>query len=210
LNCTCGCTTTTKQLVAQCRHLARYADAGAPDEQLLAVGGRCGAIRLLSVAGGEMVRDIPAHRQRIRSLAFSSDGTYVASSGEDRLIHVAPVAGGQGASLPPRPAKVLSIAFYGPHHLAAAGSDSLIGCGCANTDGDWHIKGTQGRGSRYQGKVLDLKYDTTIGWMWGSGGRGVVETPGRLGCVRRAEVPIVKHEIRSTKHETIKHEIRMT
>lgn len=96
------------------------------DDQMLAIGGRCGAIRLLSMPDGQLIRDIPAHRQRIRAIAFSSDGSYVASSGEDRLIHVVPAAGGAGQSLPPRPAKVLAIAFYGPHHLATAGSDNLI------------------------------------------------------------------------------------
>ena len=57
---------------------------------------------------------------------FSSDDAYVASSGEDRLIHVAPLVRGDGYSLPPRPAKVLSLAFYGPQQLATAGSDNQI------------------------------------------------------------------------------------
>lgn len=96
------------------------------DDQLLAVGGRCGSLRILAMPTLTHVRDVPAHRQRIRAIVFSSDGSYVASSGEDRLIHVAPVAGEPGQSLPPRPAKVLAIAFYGPHHLATAGSDNLI------------------------------------------------------------------------------------
>jgi WD40 repeat protein len=98
-----------------------------PDDSLLAAGGRCGTIRLVSTARGERVRDIAAHRQRIRAIAFSSDGSYVASAGEDRLIHVAPLTDGEeGFHLPARPAKVLSLVFYGPQHLAVAGSDNLI------------------------------------------------------------------------------------
>jgi WD40 repeat protein len=96
------------------------------NDQMLAVGGRAGVLRLYSMPRGDVVRDIEGHRQRIRSIAFSLDDSYIASSGEDRSIHVAPMAGGGGDSLPPRPAKVLSIAFYGPHHLATAGSDNQI------------------------------------------------------------------------------------
>jgi WD40 repeat protein len=101
--------------------------AFSPDDSLLAAGGRCGTIRIVSAAGGQLVRDIPAHRQRIRAIEFSSDGSYVASAGEDRLVHVAPlVDGAETFHLPARPAKVLSLVFYGPQNLAVAGSDNLI------------------------------------------------------------------------------------
>jgi len=101
--------------------------AFSPNDSLLAAGGRCGTLRLLRLPGGELDRDIRAHRQRIRSIAFSSDGAFVASSGDDRLVHVAPLADmAAGFSLPDRPAKVLSLAFYGPQQLAAAGSDNVI------------------------------------------------------------------------------------
>lgn len=179
----------SKQLVARmpapCQDMRTLVFS--PDERMLAAGGRCGAIRLLSVPDGAAVRDIPAHRQRIRSLAFSSDGSYVASSGEDRLIHVAPAAGGQGSSLPARPAKVLSIAFYGPHHLAAAGSDNLIRLWDVQTQTEIGIlRGHTGSVAALecQGKVLvSAGYDTTVR-IWDVGDQvagGVVELPGRVG-----------------------------
>lgn len=136
------------------------------DDQLLAVGGRCGAVRLLAMPAGTLLRDIPAHRQRIRAIAFSSDGTYVASSGEDRLIHVAPVAGQPGHSLPARPAKVLAIAFYGPHHLATAGSDNLIRLWDVETKSEIGcLRGHTGTVAALEcrGKVLvSAGYDTTV------------------------------------------------
>ena len=141
------------------------------DDQLLAVGGRCGSIRLLSLPRGEMVRDIPAHRQRIRAIAFSSDGSYLASAGEDRLIHVARIAGAAGHaddnySLPPRPAKVLSLVFYGPHQLATAGSDNLIRLWDVTTREETGcLRGHTGSVAALecQGKVLvSAGYDTTV------------------------------------------------
>jgi WD40 repeat protein len=175
-----------------------------PDERMLAVGGRCGAIRLIALHSGEspqgeVVRDIPAHRQRIRSLAFSSDGAYVASSGEDRLIHVAPVGqavGGRavgtahptGASLPVRPCKILSIAFYGPHQLAAAGSDNLIRLWDVETQTEIGIlRGHTGSVAALecQGKVLvSAGYDTTVR-IWDVGDQvaaGPTGQPGRVGA----------------------------
>src|SRR5262249_22191934 len=105
-----------KQLVAQaaapCEDMR--AVTFSHDDKIVAVGGRCGSIRLLSLPRGDVIRDIPAHRQRVRALAFSSDGSYVASSGEDRSIHVAAMRSGESYTLPLRPAKVLSLAFYGP------------------------------------------------------------------------------------------------
>jgi WD40 repeat protein len=63
----------------------------------------------------------------VRALAFSPDGDYLASTGEDRTIHIAPLSqGAEGYRLPIRPVKFMALAFFGPHHLAAAGSDNLV------------------------------------------------------------------------------------
>jgi WD40 repeat protein len=182
----------TKRLIAQ--PLAPCQDVRAVtfshDDQLLAVGGRCGSIRLLSLPRGEMVRDIPAHRQRIRAIAFSSDGSYLASAGEDRLIHVARIAGGAAGnagetySLPPRPTKVLSLVFYGPHHLATAGSDNQIRLWDVTTKEETGcLRGHTGSVAALecQGKVLvSAGYDTTVR-IWDVGdqvaGRPGVATP---------------------------------
>jgi WD40 repeat protein len=181
--------TASKQAVARlpgpCQDLR--AIAFSPDDELIAVGGRCGSIRLLSIASGQVLRDIPAHRQRIRAISFSSDGSYVASSGEDRLIHVAPVAGGEGYSLPPRPAKVLSLTFYGPQQLAAAGSDNFIRLWDVTTRQEIGVlRGHTGSVAALEchGKVLiSAGYDTTVR-IWDVGDQiaaGPAQEPGRVG-----------------------------
>lgn len=159
----------TRRLIAQ--PAAPCADmrtlAFAPDDSRLAVGGRCGTLRLLHLPSGQLDRDIRAHRQRIRTIAFSSDGGYVASSGEDRLIHVTPLAdAAAGYSLPERPAKVLSLVFYGPQQLAAAGSDNIIRLWDVATQTEiGQLRGHTGSVAALgcQGKVLvSAGYDTTV------------------------------------------------
>jgi WD40 repeat protein len=182
--------TSTKQLIARlpapCQDMRALTFSR--DDQLLAAGGRCGSVRLLAMPGGEFVRDIAAHRQRIRAIAFSSDGSYVASSGEDRLIHVAPLAGSAGYSLPPRPAKVLSIAFYGPQHLAAAGSDNQIRLwDVASKEEVGSLRGHTGSVAALECKdktLVSAGYDTTVR-VWDVGDQvaaGASERPGRVGA----------------------------
>lgn len=101
--------------------------AFSPSDELLAAGGRCGTIRLYDRASGKKVRDIPAHKQRIRALAFSPSGEFLASTGEDRTIHIIPIgADAKPYTLDIRPVKFMSLVFYGPEHLAVAGSDNLV------------------------------------------------------------------------------------
>jgi WD40 repeat protein len=182
--------TSTKQLVASapapCQDMRALVFS--PDDELLAVGGRCGSVRLLSMPRGEPIRDIPAHRQRIRAIAFSSDGAYVASSGEDRLIHVAPLAGGAGYSLPRVSAKVLSLAFYGPQHLAAAGSDNQIRLWDVATKTEiGALRGHTGSVAALECKdktLVSAGYDTTVR-IWDVGDQiaaGSSGIPGRVGA----------------------------
>jgi WD40 repeat protein len=179
----------TKKLVAQAAAPCQDVRAVtfSPDDQLLAVGGRCGSIRLLSAPRAELLRDIPAHRQRIRAIAFSSDGSFVASAGEDRLIHIAPLAATQTYRLPPRPAKVLSLTFYGPQHLAVAGSDNVIRLwDVASREEIGLLRGHTGSVAALecQGKVLvSAGYDTTVRiWDVGDQVAGTGPGPGRVGA----------------------------
>jgi len=157
------------------------------NDQMLAVGGRSGVLRLYSMPRGELVRDIDGHRQRIRAIAFSLDDSYIASSGEDRSIHVAQLPGGEGYSLPPRPAKVLSLAFYGPHHLATAGSDNQIRLWDVTTKSEVGcLKGHTGSVAALECKekvLVSAGYDTTVRiWDVGDQVAGVPEKlPGRVG-----------------------------
>jgi WD40 repeat protein len=135
-----------------------------------------------------LVRDIDGHRQRIRAIAFSLDDSYIASSGEDRSIHVAQLPGGEGYSLPPRPAKVLSLAFYGPHQLATAGSDNQIRLWDVATKSEIGcLKGHTGSVAALECKekvLVSAGYDTTVRiWDVGdqvAGAPGLV--PGRVGA----------------------------
>ena len=101
---------------------------------------------------------------------------------------VAPVAGGADYSLPPRPAKVLSLAFYGPQQLATAGSDNQIRL--------WDVASRQEIGTLrgHTGSVAALEcrekvlvsagYDTTVR-IWEVGDQlaaGNDEGPGRVGA----------------------------
>jgi WD40 repeat protein len=99
----------------------------APNDEQFAVGGRCGTIRFFDTASGRKLRDVAAHQQRIRALAFSQDGNYLASAGEDRTIHITPLgAESKPYTLDVRPAKFMSLVFYGPHQLAVSGSDNIV------------------------------------------------------------------------------------
>ncbi len=110
---------------APCRDMRALAFSR--DDAVLATGGRCGTIRLVDTASGQKTRDIAAHKLRIRAIAFSPDTQFLASTGEDRTIHIQPLdEGAAGYRLDIRPVKFMSLVFYGPHHLAAAGSDNLV------------------------------------------------------------------------------------
>ena len=101
--------------------------AFSPDDRQLAAGGRCGKIRLYDTVSGEKLRDVAAHKQRVRALAFSQDGEFLASVGEDRTIHITPLAAEtKPYSLDIRPVKFMSLVFYGPHQLAVSGSDNVV------------------------------------------------------------------------------------
>jgi WD40 repeat protein len=141
--------------------------AFAPDDSLLAAAGRCGSIRLIATSNGHVIRDVAAHRQRVRALSFSADGAYLASSGEDRLVHVLPLAdAARSVTLPARGAKVLALAFYGPQQLAVAGSDNLIRLwDVAEQRETGVLAGHSGTiaALECQGKVLiSAGYDTTV------------------------------------------------
>jgi WD40 repeat protein len=175
----------TNRLPAPCQDMRALVFSH--DDRFLAVGGRCGSVRLYSMPRGTLLRDISAHRQRIRAIAFSSDGSYVASSGEDRLIHVAQISSGAEFSLPPRPAKVLSLAFYGPHQLATAGSDNQIRLWDVTTkDEIGCLRGHTGSVAALEcrGKVLvSAGYDTTVR-VWDVGDQiasGANDGPRRVG-----------------------------
>ena len=133
-------------------HDMRVVDYSA-DDRWLAAGGRDGVVRLWEAATGRHLLDYRAHRQRIRGLAFSPDNKFLATSGEDRMVHVHGVEhDDEGFDLPRAGAKVLSLAFTGPHHLATGCSDNLIRV--------WDLKKLKLTGvlRGHQGSVASLAY----------------------------------------------------
>jgi WD40 repeat protein len=57
---------------------------------------------------------------------FSADGASLVSAGEGGHIRVWDMDGNEKLAAPARPGRVLSLAFCGPEHVAAGGSDNVI------------------------------------------------------------------------------------
>ena len=89
--------------------------------------GRDGQVRIWNATTNAVERDINADHQRIRALAFSPDGTKLASAGDGAMIRIWNVyTGAQEAELPARPAKVMALAYLNGQTLASGGSDNQI------------------------------------------------------------------------------------
>ncbi|HEY3354120.1 MAG TPA: protein kinase [Polyangia bacterium] len=101
----------------------------APDGATLASGARDGRVKLWDVARGELRRDLGLHAGKASALAFTRDGTSLASAGTyDRVIRLWDVATGvERSHLMARGGGVGRLAF-GPdaNLLAAAGEDDTI------------------------------------------------------------------------------------
>jgi WD40 repeat protein len=97
-----------------------------PDNRYLAGGGRNGKIRIWNAGAPDSPKDFVGHRQRIRAMSFSPDGKWLASCGDDRVIRISPIDGGEPYLLEGPPAKLMSLAYLGSREVAAGGSDNLI------------------------------------------------------------------------------------
>src|SRR5213078_1241300 len=94
----------------------------------------------------------------------------------------------EGYSLPPRPAKILSLAFYSPNHLATAGSDNQIRLWDVTTKSEVGcLKGHTGSVAALECKekvLVSAGYDTTVRiWDVGDQVAGAKsDTPRRVGA----------------------------
>jgi WD40 repeat protein len=117
------------------------------DGELLAAGGRDGQLRLWNLAtanattssanqtSGASSRIVPgspaprsaAHALRLRAIAFSPDGTLLATAGEDRVLRIWELASGaEHAKFTVAGSKIMALAWCGAECVAVGGSDNLI------------------------------------------------------------------------------------
>jgi WD40 repeat protein len=62
----------------------------------------------------------------VRDIAFSADGTQLATCGEDRKVVLSRTNGQPMFELPRQGAKVMTLVFCGQDQLATAGSDNVV------------------------------------------------------------------------------------
>src|SRR5262249_48668578 len=88
---------------------------------------RNGKIRIWDVATGTSQRDIETDNRRIRALAFSPDGQWLAAAGTSQKIRLFALTNGQSVkTLDTRPAKVYTMVFLDNHRLATGGTDNRV------------------------------------------------------------------------------------
>ena len=76
-----------------------------------AISGSCGRLLVHSVADGSVLKEIDAHEDWINSLAFSRDGTKLATGSNDRMCRVWDVGEWTVLKEIEHPAPVISVQF---------------------------------------------------------------------------------------------------
>ena len=74
-----------------------------------------------------MAHDLVGHRLRVSALAYSPDGSQLATGGDERSVLLWDTATGKlSARVPARPGKILCLTYCGPSQLAVGGSDNIV------------------------------------------------------------------------------------
>ena len=96
-------------------------------DQLLAVGGRSGALHVFSTVDGQMLGDIPVHLGRLRDIAAIPSTNRLVSVGEDGRCGIVDLDQMQRIKSVEVPGcKLLSVACIDSRHVAVGGSDNVI------------------------------------------------------------------------------------
>jgi WD40 repeat protein len=122
--------------------------AFSPDAQSFVTGAEDGAVRVYRTAGGELVRDLEAHEDRISGLAFSADGTMIGTAGEDHKARIFEASSGTLIARLEGHTDSVSGLWFSPDgtHVLTAGFD--------NTAILWQLP----QGS----KAADWRHDTSV------------------------------------------------
>jgi len=144
----------------------------APNGERFATCARCGQIHVWALSDPQApVQVLGSVRDRSLCLAFSWDGSWLASGGDDRAIRVWNLerldpSGAPTAVIPVGSMKVLSLAFVGRQRLAVGGSNNRIHVWDVTTGNmDLELVGHTGSvsalafGAR---RLVSGSYDTTV------------------------------------------------
>ena len=99
--------------------------AFSPKGDRIAVGGRCGMIRILNAENGSKVCDLAAHHKRIRKLVFLT-ADQVVSCSDDQTVRLTDVVSRQSVVMMKKRAKFFSLAHLGGSRVAVGASDNMI------------------------------------------------------------------------------------
>ena len=98
--------------------------AFSPDARSFVTGAEDGTVRVYRSAGGEPVRELEAHGDRVSGLAFSSDGAMIGTAGEDNKARIFEAASGKLIARLDGQTDSLSRLWFSPDgtHVLTAGS----------------------------------------------------------------------------------------
>ena len=96
-----------------------------PNNDLIAVGGRSGMLRVFNLKNGTKICDIQSHKKRIRDLVFINQNSIVSCS-DDMTVMKADILSQKSSLVIRENTKFYSLAHLGGDQVAVGSSDNLI------------------------------------------------------------------------------------
>ncbi len=98
-----------------------------PDQQMLVVAGRSGAVELFNPDDGRSIGEHVLHEGRIREIGFHPDGQTLVSAGEDGTLSLFDTERRERvAQLAVTSGRLFALAIVDEQHIAVAGSDNAV------------------------------------------------------------------------------------